>query len=539
MDTNQWTLPMAALQRFDTPDALLWWVQPPDLLRHAPPLDTNFWTLPYPGHLFDPPGALWWSQPPDLLHRPPPMDTNQGLDLWYVPIQLAAVATPPQFWWSQPPDLLHHPPTMATETPRQATWFNATLDQLAQAWWAQPPDLLRHAPPLDTNQQRLVSQQFATPTAFGFWAQPPGLLRHAPHLDTNQGFDYAADPISRGPVITPPLFWWSQPPDLIRHPVFLETNQPRLVQQPGANMWWAQPPALQLLPPGLWHGQQFNDQWALSSLGYLGLAPQPIAPRAPLLWGAQPYVAPGWAFRGAGPFIAPHPLNRPVALTQPPGLALLEQRIVSPGPTPGLFWWRQPPDLLWHPPTLWTWQEYIGKLPPRFVFRGTCYNPERAPLLIPAAKPRIFIPWRTLLSTAASAPRKNIASRVVSNRVATAQGCSRMSRAPDLCPPIVAQVEQEYVRFDFAPGLQPGVTILAIVAVNCYSLDGSDQTPMARILSTPEIVDSPSSLLPEQAVIALFGDMIAGLYLVQAIIQTSDGQTLSVEARWPCVNATP
>jgi hypothetical protein len=114
-----------------------------------------------------------------------------------------------------------------------------------------------------------------------------------------------------------------------------------------------------------------------------------------------------------------------------------------------------------------------------------------------------------------------------------------MSRAADLCPPIVAQVEQEYVQFDFAPGLKTGVTILAIVAVNCYSLDNTDQTPMARILSVPEVVDSPSSKLPGQAVVALFGEMIAGLYLVQAIIQTSDGQTLSVEARWPCVNATP
>jgi hypothetical protein len=114
-----------------------------------------------------------------------------------------------------------------------------------------------------------------------------------------------------------------------------------------------------------------------------------------------------------------------------------------------------------------------------------------------------------------------------------------MSRAQDLCPPIVADVEEEYVRFDFAPGLQAGVTILAIEDVFCYSLDNSDPTPMARILSTPEIVDSPSSKLPGQAIIALFGDMIAGLYLLQAIVQTSDGQTLSVEARWPCVNATP
>ena len=118
-----------------------------------------------------------------------------------------------------------------------------------------------------------------------------------------------------------------------------------------------------------------------------------------------------------------------------------------------------------------------------------------------------------------------------------------MSRAPDLCPPIVATVEQEYVQFDFAPGLADGATITGIsggsLGVFCYSLSGTDSAPMTRILSTPQIIASPSSKLPNQAVVALFGNMIAGLYLLQAIIQTSDGQTLSVEARWSCVTAPP
>lgn len=114
-----------------------------------------------------------------------------------------------------------------------------------------------------------------------------------------------------------------------------------------------------------------------------------------------------------------------------------------------------------------------------------------------------------------------------------------MSRAPDLCPPIVAGVEQEYVTFDFAQGLNPGIIIASIVAVNIFSLTGNDPTPSARLLNAPAITTSPSSSLAGQAVYALFGNMIAGLYLLQAIIQTTDGQTLSVEARWPCVNPTP
>jgi len=114
-----------------------------------------------------------------------------------------------------------------------------------------------------------------------------------------------------------------------------------------------------------------------------------------------------------------------------------------------------------------------------------------------------------------------------------------MSRSADLCPAIVAGVEQEYVKFDFGPGVAPGVTIDSIVAINCYSLDNSDPTPMSRILGGATIINSPATGQPGQALYQLFGNMIAGLYLVQAIVQTSDGQTLSVEARWPCVNATP
>ena len=273
------------------------------------------------------------------------------------------------FWWSQPPDLLYHPPTMATETPRQATWFNATAAELASAWWSQPPDLLRRTPPhLDTNEPRLVSQQFATPGPWR-WAQPPDLLRHPQLLDTNQGFDYAADPIGRGPVVTPSLFWWAQPLDLIRHPAFLETNQSRLVAQLGANMWWIQPPFLPLRAPGLWHGQQFNNQWALSSLGYLGLAPQPISPRSLFLWGAQPYVAPGWAFRRWAVHRSAPPQS-PCGANSAAGacaagsayrLSRADIKALVVDPAAGF---------LRHAPGLWTWQNYIGNLPPRFIFRG-------------------------------------------------------------------------------------------------------------------------------------------------------------------------
>jgi hypothetical protein len=114
-----------------------------------------------------------------------------------------------------------------------------------------------------------------------------------------------------------------------------------------------------------------------------------------------------------------------------------------------------------------------------------------------------------------------------------------MSRAPDLTPPIVAGVEQEYVTFDFAAGLVAGATISSIGVVTVYSLSGNDLTPAARILTSPSITVSPSTNVAAQAVFALFGNMVAGLYLLQCVVHTSDGQTLSAEARWFCVNPTP
>jgi hypothetical protein len=483
-----------------TPSAL-WWAQPPDLLRHPTHLDTN---QPFMGRATWEPSVWWWSQPPDLLHRALDLDTNQ-LTIPYLGHILDA---PQALWWSQPPDLLRHPPVLDTNQGLDL-WY-APLSAIASLtpyafWWSQPPDLLHKPPSLAVSTPRQAAWFDWTPAQW--WSQPPDLLRHPAAMDTNQGVDYAFDVLSRAPAVTPSIFWWAQPPDLLHRLPPLDTNQSRLVQQPGARMWWLEPPFLPLRPP--------------------------------ILLPLESYVAPGWAFTGAGPFIAPPPLNRPVALTQPPGLALLQQRILLPVFTPGILWWSQPPDLLRHAPELFTWHSTLGAL---LVSYDRDLVALRGRLSIPAAAPRHTSALKAPLSDAAAAPRKTYAPRVVSGLIAAntiMRGYGRMSRAPDLCPPIVAGVEQEYVQFDFALGLPSGAIIAAIVAVNCYSLSGTDPNPMSRILSVPAIIDSPSSKLPNQAVYALFGNMIAGLYLLQAIVQTSDGQTLSVEARWPCVNATP
>jgi hypothetical protein len=405
------------------------------------------------------------------------------------------------------------------------------------------PDLSKHPWPLDTNQPRLVAQQWATPTAFGFWTQSPDLLRHPPALDTNQGVDYFFDVWSRAPAITPPIFWWTQPPDLLRHPAHLDTNQPQRVAQQWATpqvWWWTQPPPFGLLPPNLLSIQPFNVQWQLSSIGELAMAPQPIPPRAPSLLPIEPYVGPSLVITPKSWWWT----QPPDLLRHPPHLDtnfdLMIWKAALPV-TPNIWWWSQPPNLLRHPPELRTWQ-YPVRFVERFYFRESPFVLTRARLSIPASLTRHNMPWRSRVSTPASVPRKTIAPRVVSGLTATntiMQGYRRMSRAPDLCPAIVAGVEQEYVTFDFGPGVAAGVIIDSVVAVNCYSLDGSDMTPMSRVLGSSTIIASPGTGGASQAVYQLFGNMIAGLYLVQAIVQTSDGQTLSVEARWSCVNATP
>lgn len=583
LDTN---LPVVSYRDKDTPSTLSFWFEPIDLERHPHQTDPNQPRVSYQDQAT--PATWWWSQPTALQWHPPQLDTNESR------LVAQQFAEPAVWWYTESPDLQFHPTHLDTNQSRlvnpggwtpTAFWLLPQIDvqkhpvelfanqpfvtfpvvlgltPLAFGFWAQPLDLHRHPPHLDTNQQRLVYPVGWTPDSFGFWIEPGNLQRHAAHLDTNQSFIFLP-PI---PGSTPGILgFWAQPPDLLRHATFLDTNVPRVSYQdlatPSGFGFWIRPPDLLRHPSTLDTNESrlVSQQFAEPGIWWYG-QPQFQPPRPADLWAGQPYVGQGWQLTSTGLIIPPPALMRPsapsLALTVPfvPGslaavtpnsLALFDQPYLSNHPR-GLFTWQyrvgaiivppnatpsnasyfgQPQDLLRRPPAYsvlpWT---YIPGF--KFPFFGSAFSIARTRLSQPATKPRLNVSARRISSLRAS------------NTIM--QGFNKMSRAPDLSPPIVAGVEQEYVTFDFAKGLNPGIIISAIVAVNVYSLTGNDPTPMVRILNTPSLTASPSSLLANQGVVGLFGNMIAGLYLLQAIIQTSDGQVLSTEARWPCVSATP
>jgi hypothetical protein len=572
LDTNQLTKPFSGLAAF-VPAGVPWWAQPPDLLRRAFNVDTNQLSIPFAGlAAFATPPARWWAQPPDLLRHVPELWANQP---YLPPLPSFPGLTPVALgFWAQPPDLLRHAAHLDTNQGLmlwQAPLASAPVITPGIWWWAQPPDLLRHPPALDTNEPQLTFaalQAFATPSALSFWAQPLDLLRHAAALDTNQGLDLWFAPLSFIGALTPSSFWWSQPPDLLRHAPPLDTNESRLVSQQFAEpgiYWWEQPQFQQPRPPDSWAGLSYTSQgWQLTSRGLLAGAPGFMPPRAPDLLSIEPYVAPGWGFAAAAPVVAPGT----IALAPSLASALIQPfspKIFVPSAiTPGSLAFYMAPDLLRNAGGTFTWQTILAPPPPPAI---TPAIGAYLSLAMPAAlAPSMFValPWSwgiqflpspfqggaLSIATAArrilglqkqkiSPPQSQPRVLTLQNRVM--QEYRRVSRAPDLTPPIIAGVEQQYVLFDFAPGLAIGAAVLSIVAVNCYSLTGTDSTPMARILSVPAITASGvnTGSVPNAAVVALFGNMVAGLYLVQAIVQTSDGQTLSVESRWPCTNPTP
>lgn len=106
----------------------------------------------------------------------------------------------------------------------------------------------------------------------------------------------------------------------------------------------------------------------------------------------------------------------------------------------------------------------------------------------------------------------------------------------DLSPPIAASVEKDTVTFDFGPRLAASVTITSVVSVTCSVHAGVDPTPSARLIGTPQIGASPQTGAASQAVLQQVGTMVGGAtYLLQCVVQTSDGNQPSIETHLPCV----
>lgn len=126
-----------------------------------------------------------------------------------------------------------------------------------------------------------------------------------------------------------------------------------------------------------------------------------------------------------------------------------------------------------------------------------------------------------------------------------------MAFTKTLTPPIDSTVEEEKITFDFGPELAlpttdingnpvAGVTIQEIISTTCTAVINAalDSNPSSRIVGSPLLTTSPSTLQPNCAVIVLVGTMIGTvIYLLQCVVLTTDGQRLSLWGYLPC--ATP
>src|SRR5260370_78509 len=97
-----------------------------------------------------------------------------------------------------------------------------------------------------------------------------------------------------------------------------------------------------------------------------------------------------------------------------------------------------------------------------------------------------FVITRAKLSNIRTARRSRAA--ISSARSRTLVGTRVRQRLADLQPPIIAGVEQEYVRFDFGRLLLGGNGIAEIAFVNCFTDSGPDAAPQTRILNTPSVI---------------------------------------------------
>jgi hypothetical protein len=103
--------------------------------------------------------------------------------------------------------------------------------------------------------------------------------------------------------------------------------------------------------------------------------------------------------------------------------------------------------------------------------------------------------------------------------------------------PIDPDVGEEFVVFDFGPGLSPGVVINTIISVTSTAIVNADPAAGSRVLGAPALVDSPKTGAPVAAVRVLVGRMVAGVtYQLQAVVACSDNQRLSLRWNLPCAS---
>lgn len=96
--------------------------------------------------------------------------------------------------------------------------------------------------------------------------------------------------------------------------------------------------------------------------------------------------------------------------------------------------------------------------------------------------------------------------------------------------------EIETLTFDYGPALAAGVTITSVQSMKCVVVSGTDASAAARLSGAPVITTSPNTGAPSAAVLQQVSGMLGNVtYQLQALVNTSDGQRLSLRANLPCL----
>jgi hypothetical protein len=254
---------------------------------------------------------------------------------------------------------------------------------------------------------------------------------------------------------------------------------------------------------------------------------QPLAPRA-----ASPVsVLRTWTSRTLQLLAPPAPvlpLDWPVprgakgahvAIVQPSNLPLLTTPIVVP-PIAQRDW---PNPVLPFPQTLrYAWSQFFT-VQSQFVYDEN---------LIAFSQGRDFI--------ATAVKRNLVASGAARNRIAVRVRNTSMSQTNTLVPPIDADVEKEFVFFDYSQVLVNGATIASVANVTCevFSDAGNpDPSPSSRLIGPPAVVPSPRTKIAGTAVAQMIGTMIAdNTYFLSCLANITDGQVLQLWTRIECVD---
>ena len=102
--------------------------------------------------------------------------------------------------------------------------------------------------------------------------------------------------------------------------------------------------------------------------------------------------------------------------------------------------------------------------------------------------------------------------------------------------PFIDTTEVVTGMFDFGPMLSPTATITSITSVTCVTSYGSDASASSRLIGSPQIGASLATGALASAVLQQWGNMVSNVtYVIEATVQTSDSQTLTLYAHQTCV----